>query len=104
MDPGFGERLRQLRKLRNMTYEELSRRTGTSKGYLYELESNKPPRPSANKILILAEALGVTADYLLGAGGEALDDAEDAAFINRYRQLSADARRKIRDISSIVSS
>lgn len=61
----FGERLRQIRKERNLTQDEFARILGTSKQILsrYELEQRSPRIEQVRKY---AEMLQVSVDYLLG--------------------------------------
>ena len=61
----FGKRLRQIRKERKMTQEEFAKMLGTSKQILsrYEREDRSPRIEVVRKY---AEALKVSADYLLG--------------------------------------
>lgn len=61
----FGKRLRQIRKERNMTQDEFAQLLGTSKQILsrYEREDRSPRIEVVRKY---AEALHVSADYLLG--------------------------------------
>lgn len=61
----FGKRLRHIRKERNMTQDEFAKLLGTSKQILsrYEREDRSPRIEVVRKY---AEALKVSADYLLG--------------------------------------
>ena len=61
----FGKRLRQIRKERHLTQEEFAKMLGTSKQILsrYEREDRSPRIEVVRKY---AEALKVSADYLLG--------------------------------------
>jgi transcriptional regulator with XRE-family HTH domain len=66
--------LRELRELRQMTQEELAKRSGVSQGYIAKLEpSNRPGKkktsrqanPSVATLKKLAKALGVNVAALL---------------------------------------
>lgn len=61
----FGDRLRQLRKERNLTQQQLAELIGVKNGVIsfYEL-GDRTPSPAVLRKLALA--LHVTADYLLG--------------------------------------
>lgn len=60
-----GDRLRTLRKSKNLTQEELANLIGSKKSIicLYELEQRNP---SLEAIIDLMHVFGVSADYLLG--------------------------------------
>lgn len=60
----FGLKLRQLRQEKGFSLQELSQRTGISISYLNEIEKGKK-YPKADKILLLAEALSVSYDWLV---------------------------------------
>jgi Predicted transcriptional regulators len=60
-----GDRLRQVRELRQLTREELTARLGIGATQLYKYEE-AGVEPRANVVARLAEELAVTADYLLG--------------------------------------
>ena len=59
----FGENLKELRMSKNMTQDILAQKTDITKASLsnYERDKRKPNYPVAKR---LAEALGVTVDYL----------------------------------------
>lgn len=61
-----GEKIRQLRKKRKLSLEELARRTRVSKSYLWQMEKGKSRRPSAEILYKIATALGTTIADLLG--------------------------------------
>lgn len=61
----IGERIRQTRQLRGYSQQELASKIGISMNSLYHYEKNRKT-PSAEVVAKLAEALGVSADYLLG--------------------------------------
>lgn len=80
----FGERLKQARLKAGLTYDELAKRSGRSKSYLWELENRAIRRPSANTVYSLADALGVSTDYLFAGG-------EDTAFESGARFMREQA-------------
>jgi y4mF family transcriptional regulator len=66
----IGERIRERRTKLGWTQEQLAQTAGISKSFLSELESGKRS-VSADKLLDLAQALGVSLDYLMtGQGNE----------------------------------
>ena len=61
----FAERLKELRKEKGITQEQLAEETGLTQGALTRYE-NGLRSPAANAIITLAKYFGVTTDYLLG--------------------------------------
>lgn len=59
----IGAKLRSLRKLREMTVEELSQRSGVSRSYITNIENGRKTEVSSRVIANLAGALGINADY-----------------------------------------
>ena len=43
----LGDRIRNLRKEKGLTLDQLAEQSGSSKSYIWELENKSPPRPSA---------------------------------------------------------
>ncbi len=98
----FGERIRELRKKKGMTLDQLAAATDSSKSYIWELENKDPPRPSAEKIAKIAAALDVTGDYLMGVDDGNLQAAEDKAFFRKYSQMSPEARARLRRLAKAL--
>ena len=69
----FGDRLREIRKERNMSQDEFAQLLGTSKQVLSRYESGQRA-PKITLVQAFAQKLNVSTDYLLG------DSAEEAAF------------------------
>ncbi|MBH9581439.1 Cro/Cl family transcriptional regulator [Staphylococcus felis] len=55
----IGQKLKDLRRFKNLTQEELGERTDLSKGYISQIESNKTS-PSMETFLNILEVLGTT--------------------------------------------
>lgn len=95
----LGVKIRELRKQKGFTLERLAELADSSKSYIWELENKDPPRPSGEKIARIAEALGVTADYLLDDQAQAVKpDVVDQAFFRQYRRLNKETKERIRDL------
>lgn len=60
----FGLKVQQLRKEQQLSYQQLSERTGLAISYLHNIEKGKK-YPKADKILVLAEALKTEYNYLV---------------------------------------
>ena len=62
----LGERLRYVRRLRDVTQSELARLAHISPITISDLETGATQRTSTDTLLILAQCLNVSTDYLLG--------------------------------------
>lgn len=97
MSTELGSKIRNLRKARGYTLEQLAERAGSSKSYVWELENKAPPRPSAEKLTSIATALGVTINYLLDETDTVtVEDAADDAFYRKYKSLDETDRARLR--------
>ena len=59
-----GERVKALRKIKNISGRELSRMAGVSSGTISQLETGYIKEPSCKLLSKLAKALNTTIDYL----------------------------------------
>lgn len=98
----FGARIKDLRTRKGMTLDQLAAATDSAKSYIWELENKNPPRPSAEKLSAIAEALEVTVDYLFGRDEQSLGEAMDKAFYREYTGLPSETRRQIREMAKIL--
>jgi transcriptional regulator with XRE-family HTH domain len=95
----LGEKIRELRKGKKLTLEALAAQAGLSKSYLWELENRESQRPSAEKLMSLADALGVSQTYLIEDDVQAPEQHHlDEAFYRNYKKLDADAKERLRKI------
>lgn len=86
----FGLKVKQLRQQRDLSFAELSEKSGMSISYLNEIEKGKK-YPSKNKIEALAGALGVAPDELTGPGlNEGLAPVGDLLKSNFLNELPLD--------------
>jgi transcriptional regulator with XRE-family HTH domain len=98
----LGTKIRTLRKEKGYTLDRLAEITGSSKSYIWELENKNPPRPSAEKIAKIAEALGVTSDFLVNPDAVTPTVAVvDEAFYRQYRKLDPQTKEKIRQMVDV---
>ncbi len=95
MATNIGRKIRELRKTKGYTLDELATLADSSKSYIWELENKAPPRPSAQKLAKIAKALGVTMDYFINDEVTA-EDATDKMFYRKYRNMDPDVKEKIR--------
>lgn len=61
----LGDKIRKLRKEKKLTLDELAKQTDSSKGYIWELENRDTRKPSAEKLMKIADVLDVTTEFLL---------------------------------------
>ena len=95
----LGDKLRELRKQKNMTLDQLSKLAGLSKSYLWELENRDSRRPSAEKLTALADVLGVTMAFLIEEDLRAPEEQHlDEAFFRGYKKLEPEAKEQVRKI------
>lgn len=95
----LGEKLRELRKGKKLTLEALATQAGVSKSYLWELENRESQRPSAEKLLALADALGVSSNFLVE--DDVLTPEQhhlDEAFYRNYKKLDSESKERLRKI------
>src|SRR5690606_39687411 len=62
----FPNVFKELRRERNISLAELSKKTNIDQGYLSRLERGEKSNPSAEVLSKLADVFRVTVDYLLG--------------------------------------
>lgn len=94
MSNRLGDKIRDLRREKKMTLEELAEATDSSKGYIWELESRDTRKPSAEKLQRIASVLGVTADFLLDDSKNAPDHTViNSAFFRKFEKLDLDTQK-----------
>lgn len=64
MNKELGERIRRVRKYRELTREELSEITGISSKHIYSIESGKS-NLTVDKLIKICNALSISTDYIL---------------------------------------
>lgn len=89
----FGERLGRLREDAGLTQSALARRIGTSQSAISQIEAGDRS-PSYGMLVQLADALGISLAYLMGAPVELLTPTEELHF-RRYRALPNDAQKEL---------
>ncbi len=95
----LGNKIRQLRKDKGMTLEQLAEKTDSSKGYIWELENRETKRPSAEKLQKIADILGVTTVFLLDEDKASPDDeVMKQALFRKLEKMPDDDRKKIMKI------
>ena len=97
-----GDKIRELRKKKGYTLDELAAKSESSKSYIWELENKDPPRPSGEKLALIAAALDVTTDYLLGVE-TGVETAEDKAFFRKYQKMDTAQKTQIREMLDVIN-
>jgi len=89
MNKTFGQKIKEKRKELKMTLEELGEKISSTKAYVWELENKSNARPSADKLLKIADALSVSPEFLINDDLEEQDEnLEDVAFFRKFKKLS----------------
>ena len=102
MVTALGAKIQKLRKKKGLTLEQLAEKSDSSKSYIWELENNDVPRPSADKLSKIATQLDVTMEYLIDPEEKITEaDAADEMFYRKYRKMDADVKKKIRKIVEV---
>jgi len=103
----FRKRLREWRQKRGLTQEELARKAGVPVVSVSHFETGHR-FPNAESLRRLADALGVSTDYLLGRvkepAGRDLEgtDPEVAALFRRFQGMSEEAREQVKHLFDTV--
>lgn len=99
----LGEKIRELRREKGMTLEQLAAATASSKSYMWELENKDVTRPSAEKLDRIAAALDVTSSFLIDVSQDAptLSDA-DHVFFRKYQKADPDVKAKLQGILDVL--
>jgi len=84
--------MREERERLDLSLEELAKKIGSTKSYVWELENRDVSRPSADKIFKLAEVFGVSPQYLLD-DTDRVDRNPDQALIAKFQKLSTENKR-----------
>jgi len=103
----FRERLREWRQRRGLTQAELGKKADVPTVSVSHFETGHR-FPNAESLRRISDALGVSADYLLGRAkeptGEDLDaaDPEIAVLFRRFQSMSEEARDQIKQLFETV--
>ncbi len=102
MNISIGKKIRDLRKNKGLTLEELANLTGTSKSYIWKLENKTPQNPSSYKLKIISEILGVPVGYLLGDKQSNKENAQDVVFFEKFRALDSKSKLVLQQTMEIL--
>lgn len=83
----------------SLTLDELARRAGVSKSYLWELENRDSQKPSAEKLQAIADVLGQDVSFFLDDSVDTPQEThQDKAFFRSYSKLDSDDKERLRQI------
>lgn len=91
-------RIKELRKNKRWTQDDLADKLGSSKSHVSEMEAGKK-NPSTPMMEKLAEAFGVTVVDLFA---DPLEGAAKLDYIERYDRLDADRRKKLEEYVTLL--
>ncbi len=95
----LGSKIKELRKAKGLTLEQLASMIGSGKSYIWELENRGVKRPSAEKLAAIARALDTTTDYLVDNDmTEPTDEVKREVFFRKFESLDEEDQRKIEEI------
>lgn len=95
----LGDKLRAFRTKKGLTLEELARRAGLSKSYLWELENRESQSPSAEKLQAIADVLGEDVSFFVDDAVDSPQEShKDREFFRSYSRLDSEDKERLRRI------
>jgi XRE family transcriptional regulator, master regulator for biofilm formation len=83
----LGKRIKELRREKNLTLSQLSRKARVSKSYLSQLERNIQTNPSIEVLMKLARVLEVTIPELIESANSASKQPDSEEMIKDWNDL-----------------
>ncbi|MCD2173970.1 helix-turn-helix domain-containing protein [Rhizobium sp. C4] len=103
MTVSLRDKLKKHRLELGYSLDELAKLSGSSKSYLWELENRETRKPSAEKLIKIAEVLNVTTDYLIDDNAT-FDDAQvKEVFFRKFNSLDDETKEKVMDMIDVWS-
>lgn len=98
-----GERVKEIRKTKGMTLQQVGNLMGVRPNQVFRFEKNR--KCSLERAKALAVALGVKVTDLIGEPfeDEAKASLEDISFFRAYAKLPSDDKSRVRKIIDILS-
>ena len=103
MPSTLGEKLKELRRQKKYSLDELSRLSGASKSYLWELENRADRKPSAEKLIDIARVLDTTTDYLVDDNATFDDAQAKEVFFRKFNTLDDATKERVMDMIDVWS-
>ena len=95
----LGKKIKQLRKEKGYTLQQLADIIGAGKSYIWEIENRGLKRPSAERLASIANALDVTTDFLINDDqAEISEDENKEIFYRKLGRLKKEDQEKIMDM------
>jgi transcriptional regulator with XRE-family HTH domain len=95
---GAAARIREIRRSRGMTQDELARRVGVSRSAIAQWETDRTGQVRAN-LARVAAVLGVSIGYLLTGDSDTglvnVETADERALLSLYRQIREPGRAEL---------
>lgn len=99
----FGDNLHKELEFQDIQIKELSQKTGISKNTLDKYLSGNQSQPNVENAVKIAQALGVTVEYLvLGQSAPKTEDKD--SFQNSFNRLSSRDKEIIYDLVNLILS
>jgi transcriptional regulator with XRE-family HTH domain len=99
----LGRKIRELRKEKGLTLDELAAKSESSKSYIWDLENKPVARPSGEKLGKIALVLEVTTEFLLDdERTEATSNERDLAFFRKFEAADPKVKQKLVDILKVL--
>jgi len=99
----FAERLRAARELKGLSQTDLAKKTDLQPSAISHFENDRRS-PSFNNLKRLADALGVTVDYLLGRSEEPKTINLDMELLFRdFKQMTEDDRKTLSEMAKLLA-
>lgn len=99
----FGDRLKNLRLEKGLTQTELGKRVGLSRRMIVHYEKHAT-RPPADKVLSLANALGLPFNELVKVNGRTAASAVDTKFARRLEKAKKLPQQDRQILTGIIDS
>ncbi|WP_343061639.1 helix-turn-helix transcriptional regulator [Rhizobium wenxiniae] len=103
MPSTLGEKLKELRRQKKYSLDELARLSGASKSYLWELENRADRKPSAEKLIDIARVLDTTTDYLVDDNASFDDAQAKEVFFRKFNTLDDATKERVMDMIDVWS-
>ena len=98
----IGERLKNLRKSKNITIYKLSKETGISQNHISGVENGKR-QPTIETLRRLSAPLGITLSELFNEDGETtVLTANERVLVENYRMLPDDKAEALLGLSKVL--
>lgn len=99
----LGDKIKAFRSEKGWTLERLAGEAKLSKSYLWELENRESPRPSAEKLQAIADALGQDLSFFVDDSIDTPQVAnKDKEFFRSYSKLGEQSKEQLRQILEVL--